>query len=206
MGAKISKEDGLTAASIERLNAAKAAAAKAEAEQKSYNSEPRDADDEGSENEEDVIAEDDEKQTSDSSSTSSDKPPKPQRPDTATTSLANKATAEALRNAAGTSMPNKVAVAGIHLTNAISALWSKSQSRARSGHRSSAPDRYHRRRKSRYKMDERAPMGDGCDPHPAHPSRMHPSIPEYRRFRGWRYRCWYVQIMMLSSSKMLISD
>jgi hypothetical protein len=125
MGAKMSKEDDLTAALIERLYAAKAAAAKAEAEQKSYNSEPRDADNEGSENEEDVIAEDDEKPTSDSSSTSSDKPPEPQRTDTATTSLADKATAEALRNAAGTSMPKKVAVAGIHLTNAISACGRK---------------------------------------------------------------------------------
>jgi hypothetical protein len=132
MGARMSKEDGLTAGSIERLYAAKAAAAKAEAERKfwmtgaeSYNSHPCETDDEGSKHEEDTVTEDDEKPTGDSSSTSPEEPPEPQRHERPTTSLVNEATTEALRNVTGTSMPSKVAVAGIHLANAVRAFGEK---------------------------------------------------------------------------------
>ncbi|KAF1934734.1 hypothetical protein EJ02DRAFT_507365 [Clathrospora elynae] len=132
MGAKMTKEDGLSTASIQRMYAARAVAAKRADEHnfsmpspKSDHPAPRHTDDKDSKDKEYSTAEADERATSDSSSTSPNAPPETERPTRPNTSLASATAAEAIRNAAGTPITIKVAVAGIHLANAIRAFGQK---------------------------------------------------------------------------------
>ncbi|KAF1936196.1 hypothetical protein EJ02DRAFT_438697 [Clathrospora elynae] len=128
----MTKEDGLSTASIQRMYAARAVAAKRADEHKfrmpspkSDHPAPRHTDDEDSKDKEDSTAEADERTTSDSSSTSPNAPPETERPTRPNTSLASATAAETIRNAAGTPITIKVAVAGIHLSNAIRAFGQK---------------------------------------------------------------------------------
>ncbi|EDU44776.1 predicted protein [Pyrenophora tritici-repentis Pt-1C-BFP] len=111
MGAKMTKEDGLSTASIQRMYAARAIAAKRAYEHKfrmpspkSDHPAPPQTDDKDPKDKEDSTVEADEKATSDSSSTT---------------------VAEAIRNTAGTPITMKVALASYHLANAIRAFGRK---------------------------------------------------------------------------------
>jgi hypothetical protein len=128
----MTKEDGLSAASIQRMYAARAVAAKMAGEHKfrmlspksdhPLHPAPRHMDEKDSKDEEDPTAEADERATSDSSSTSPNAPPETERPTRPNTSLASGTAAGAIRNASGAPNTIKVAVAGIHLANAIRAF------------------------------------------------------------------------------------
>ncbi|EDU46048.1 Ifi-6-16 multi-domain protein [Pyrenophora tritici-repentis] len=132
MGAKMTKEDGLSTASIQRMYAARAIAAKRAYEHKfrmpslkSDHPAPPHTDDKDPKDKEDSTVEADEKATSDSSSTSPNAPPETERPTRPNTSLASRTVAEAIRNTAGTPITMKVALASYHLANAIRAFGRK---------------------------------------------------------------------------------
>lgn len=129
MGATMTKEDGLSAASIQRMYAARAVAAKKAGNHKfrmpspeSDHPAPRHIDEKDSKDKEDSTAEADERATSDSSPTSPNAPPETERPTRPITSLASGTAVKAIRNAAGTPNTIKVAVAGTHLASAIRAF------------------------------------------------------------------------------------
>ncbi|KAE8847569.1 hypothetical protein PTNB85_01412 [Pyrenophora teres f. teres] len=131
MGAKMTKEDGLSTASIQRMYAARAIAAKRAYEHKfrmpsakSDHPAPPQTDDKDPKDKEDSV-EADERATSDSSSTSPNAPPETERPTRPNTSLASRTVAEAIRNTAGTPITMKVALASYHLANAIRAFGRK---------------------------------------------------------------------------------
>ncbi|KAI1508064.1 hypothetical protein PtrEW4_011409 [Pyrenophora tritici-repentis] len=132
MGAKMTKEDGLSTASIQRMYAARAIAAKRAYEHKfrmpspksDYPAPPQ-TDDKDPKDKEDSTVEADENATSDSSSTLPNAPPETERPTRPNTSLASRTVAEAIRNTAGTPITMKVALASYHLANAIRAFGRK---------------------------------------------------------------------------------
>ncbi|KAA8617301.1 Ifi-6-16 multi-domain protein [Pyrenophora tritici-repentis] len=123
MGAKMTKEDGLSTASIQRMYAARAIAAKRAYEHKfrmpspkSDHPAPPQTDDKDPKDKEDSTVEADEKATSDSSSTSPNAPPRDRTPHK-TQHISGKQNR--------TPITMKVALASYHLANAIRAFGRK---------------------------------------------------------------------------------
>ncbi|KAF1828095.1 hypothetical protein BDW02DRAFT_652255 [Decorospora gaudefroyi] len=122
MGAAMAKTEKLSAASIESMYAARAAAARMSAQDGDV-PHLRDPHDENTVDvDKEEITEVEEVDANTSPSASEDNGPKHERKDISTTSMTTADMVEALRNAKHSSTPPKIAVAGVHLRNAILAF------------------------------------------------------------------------------------